>query len=340
MRLGAIGDVLRTLPAVRRLRVERPDVTIGWAVEDRAYPIIADNPNIDHCHLLSRRGGGLDGIKEVVRFIREIRRCRYDVVLDFHGRLKSGIFSYLSGAKNRIGFIKGQCTECNQIFNNNFVSLDDPLESRVCRFLHLLEPLGIDTAYNHLDHGIHIPTEAEDRAEEIFKRLERPILAAYPGCSLRQASYHRWPVDKWIELINELGVLGIRTALFWGPDEKDLTAEIANNTKKYSKLAPATNLLEMMALLRHFKAFVGGNTAAMHMAWMQGVAVAVFVGPAQARTDAPLPPVPMRVLRADSYAQPGRSKRHQSDVTRSVTVAEARQAVLDLLIEADVFNNS
>ncbi len=54
VRLGAIGDVLRVLPAVRRLRVRRPDVSIAWAVEDWVYPLLADNPNIDRFHVLQR----------------------------------------------------------------------------------------------------------------------------------------------------------------------------------------------------------------------------------------------------------------------------------------------
>ncbi len=340
MRLGAIGDVLRTLPAVRRLRVERPNAIIGWAIEDWAYPIVANNPNVDRFHILKRKQLGKNtAVREVFRFIKELRRSRYDVVLDFHGRLKSGIFSFLSGSRNRIGFVKGQCTEHNHIFNNHLVQLDDPLESRIYRFLHLLEPLGISTDYNHLDPGIHIPDVDATKAGKIYQQLNNPVLAAYPGCSLKQASYHRWPAEKWVQLINDLGAMGIKTVLFWGPDERELTEKIADNTKKYSQLAPPTNLLEMLALLGHFKVFVGGNTAAMHMAWMQGVAVAVFVGPAQSRTDAPLPPVPSRVLRADDFAQPGRSKRFQSDVTQSVTVAEVRQAVVDLLTEVNAFEN-
>lgn len=334
LRLGAIGDVLRTLPAVRRLRKARPNAKIGWAIEDWAYPIIAGNPNVDSFHVLKRdRLQGVTALKELLRFSREVRQANYDVTLDFHGRFKSGLISLLTGAKIRIGFAKGQSTEHNHIFCNHHVHLADQYESRVCRFLHLLEPLNIDAGYDHFDHGIFIPQQVADWAANYYRQIGKPALAAYPGCSTRQASYHRWPAEKWIELLKEVGQQGIRTVLFWGPDEEELTQQIAEKAGDLCTLAPPTKLLEMLALLGHFRAFVGGNTAAMHMSWMQGVPTAVFVGPAQARTDAPLPPVANRVLRADDYAQPGKSKRCQSEVTKSVSVLEAKTAVMELLFD-------
>jgi len=36
VRLGAIGDVIRTLPALRALRHKLPEAYIAWVVEDRA----------------------------------------------------------------------------------------------------------------------------------------------------------------------------------------------------------------------------------------------------------------------------------------------------------------
>ena len=55
LRLGAIGDVLRVLPAVRRLRRSVSDAHIGWAIESRAYPVVAGNPIVNRFHVVDRR---------------------------------------------------------------------------------------------------------------------------------------------------------------------------------------------------------------------------------------------------------------------------------------------
>ena len=74
----------------------------------------------------------------------------------------------------------------------------------------------------------------------------------------------------------------------------------------------------MMAMIGCFRAYLGTNTAALHMAWLQGVPSAFFTGPvADARKDMPLPPVRSRAL--------------QAEVVGEVGVNDARDAVLDLL---------
>ena len=47
VRLGAMGDVIHTLPAVSRLKRALPDSEITWAIEPRWAPLLAGNPHID-----------------------------------------------------------------------------------------------------------------------------------------------------------------------------------------------------------------------------------------------------------------------------------------------------
>ncbi len=337
VRLGAIGDALRVCPAVRRLRRERPDATIAWAVEQWVYPVLASNGDVDHFHILDRRKfrrGWRSGSREILRFVREIRSQRYDVALDFHGRFKSGLVSRASGAKYRLGYARGQSSEMNHVFTNVHVTLEDALENRVLRYLHLLQPLGIDTAFDTDDIGVEVAKVDRDLAAQWYDEAGRPELAVFAGCSENQSAYHRWPQEKWIDLLDRLGAQGTRSVLFWGPDELEFSEAIAAGTGDNVSLAPNTGLVEMMAMVGHFRAFAGSNTAAMHMAWLQGVPAAVFTGPCEPRTDAPLPHVPSRVLRAGSFVQEGVSKRHQADVVAKISVDEAFDAVLSLLEES------
>jgi heptosyltransferase I len=334
LRFGAIGDALRVLPAVRRLRVARPGVTIGWAVEQWVLPVLAGNPNVDRFHVLDRRdlrAGPLRALREVARLRREIRSFGYDTVLDFHGRLKSGVASCLSGAPTRIGYARGDSTEGNHLFNNVHVHLADRWENRVLRFLHLLEPLGIDTSFNASDVGIHVPEEQRQWAQASYERFGQPAIAAYPGTS-RKRMHERWPVEKWIELLRRLGDEGLRSILFWGPDEKDLCSRLSEAAGPASVLAPPTTLPQMMALIACCAVFIGSDTAAMHMAWLQGVPTAVFTSLKPARTFAPLPPCPHRVLRAGGRERADLPVHKQpAGVLSEISVGDALTAVRELL---------
>ena len=334
VRLGAIGDALRTLPAVRRLRVERPDATIAWAVEQWVYPVLAGNPNVDRFHVLRRdalRGGARHAVAETRRFLGEIRAGEYDTALDFHGRLKSGLVTWLSGARVRIGYARGDCTEGNYLFTNVRIRTADPWENRVLRSLQLLRPLDIEPVFDPKDVGLYVDPDVQGRARVWYEQSGRPALAVYPGTSRFQAAYHRWPHEKWIELLRRLGKERISTVVFWGPDDEAYARKIVREAGSGCQLAPATTLMEMMAMLSQVRAFVGTNSSAMHMAWLQGVPTAVFPGPAEPRRDSPLDCVPSRQLWAGQYFQRGRPKRYQPEVVQAVPVEEAFDAARYLL---------
>jgi len=330
VRLGAIGDVLRVLPAVRRLRAARPDIHIGWAVEDWAYPAVAGNPNVDRFHILERRAlsaGPGRALGEGLRFLREIRAERYDAVLDFHGRLKSGIVTRMSGARVRIGYDKASATEGNHLFTNVHVTLEDPGENRVLRFLHLLAPLGIQTHWDSSETGLYVDPVVREAARAWHRSVGRPALAVFPGSSSKRAR-ERWPEEKWVELLSRAGSSGVSSAVFWGPAEQEVAARIVAATGSRTVLAPATTLPEMIAMIGCFDAFIGSDTAAMHMAWLQGVPTAVFVGPKPPRTVTPLSPMISRVLRAEEFYVEGARPRLQSDdIITAVPVGEAMEAV-------------
>jgi lipopolysaccharide heptosyltransferase I len=334
VRLGAIGDVLRVLPAVRRLRRSMTDIHIGWAVDSRSYPIVAGNPNVNRFHVVDRRAmnaGTIPALRETRRVLRQIRAEKYDVVLDFHGRLKSGLVSRLSRVRQRIGFARAAASEGNHLFNNVHVQLGDNWENRVLRFLHLLGPLGIDTSYAPGDHGLYVDPEVRRAAVAWYDSVGRPAVAAYPGTSLHRAR-ERWPERKWADLLRRLGRERISSVVFWGPDEEDLAAAITDAAGRNCQLAPATTLPELMAMIGCFKTYVGSDTAAMHMAWLQGVPTAAFIGPKPPRTASPLAPVPSYVLRAEEYFEPGlRPSRQPDELITAVPVGEALEAIEQLL---------
>jgi ADP-heptose:LPS heptosyltransferase len=334
VRLGAIGDALRVLPALRRLRVDRPDLEIGWAVEDWVYPVVRANPNVDRFHVLDRRAlriGGGTAWREIRRFSGEIRSIAYDVAVDLQGRLKSGVVARMSGAPLRIGYARRDGSEGNFLFTNQRVQLPDTRENRVQRFLHMMEPLGARPELVPDDLGIVVDAAARARAEAWYAAAGRPPIAVYPGSSVHRAAYQRWQEERWSELLVRLARAGHSSAVFWGPNEEAYVDLIARGAGAGCRLAPATSLVDMMAMLGCFRLFVGSNTGAMHMSWLQGVPTVFFPGPAQPRTDAPFGGVPYRVLWAGQHFRERASRASQADCVRAVTVDEAEGAVLELL---------
>src|SRR5262245_22075254 len=111
--LGAIGDVVRALPLLGRIRRGWPAAHIAWAVEPKASPSVERHPWLD----------------EVIRYVRRLAPCsfapflrawrahQFYLLLDLQRHLKSGITSLVSGAGDRIGFAAANTKELNHLFS-------------------------------------------------------------------------------------------------------------------------------------------------------------------------------------------------------------------------------
>lgn len=99
VRLGAMGDVLHTLPAVATIRRSFPDASITWLVEPRWRVLLEGNPHVNEVAEFNRAGGLL----AMIRSARSLRERSFDFGLDFQGLLKSAGALWLAGVAERWG---------------------------------------------------------------------------------------------------------------------------------------------------------------------------------------------------------------------------------------------
>jgi ADP-heptose:LPS heptosyltransferase len=103
VKLGSIGDVVHTLPALAALRAGLPQAEISWVVERNASEILKDNPLLDRLievDTKALRRGLMSGetLRAPRQQLRRLRASAFDVALDFQGLLKSASIARLSGA--------------------------------------------------------------------------------------------------------------------------------------------------------------------------------------------------------------------------------------------------
>lgn len=106
VRLGAMGDIVHTLPAVAALKRAFPDSHLCWAVEPRWAPLLEGNPAIDSLLLLNRRQW-----PSVRAAIRQLRSVDWDLAIDFQGLIKSAMVTAVSRARHIFGYHRQQLKE-------------------------------------------------------------------------------------------------------------------------------------------------------------------------------------------------------------------------------------
>ena len=116
VKLGSIGDIVHTLPALAALRAAMPQAEISWVVERRSSEILKDNPLLDRLievDTKALRRGLMSGetLRAPRQQLRRLRASAFDIALDFQGLLKSASIARLSGARRVFGYSRAGLRE-------------------------------------------------------------------------------------------------------------------------------------------------------------------------------------------------------------------------------------
>src|SRR5687767_8640460 len=109
VKLGSIGDIVHTLPALAALRAGLPQAEISWVAESSCSEILKDNPVLDRLievDTKALRRGLMSGetLRAPRQQLRRLRASAFDIALDFQGLLKSASIARLSGARRVFGY--------------------------------------------------------------------------------------------------------------------------------------------------------------------------------------------------------------------------------------------
>ena len=103
---GQLGDVVLSLPALRAIRERFPKAKITVAIGKPGAEIINlsgfadDTLEVDRVAL--RDGVKLVSIGRIIKFVGEVRKAKYDFVIDLHSLSETNLLGFLSGAPKRL----------------------------------------------------------------------------------------------------------------------------------------------------------------------------------------------------------------------------------------------
>ena len=336
VRLSAVGDVVRTIPAVQALRRHYPDSIIHWLVEDRCSELLVGLSGIDELRIVPRREwkqmGTIQQIAGFCNLVRSLRAEQYDLYMDYHGILKSGMYGAMSRIPRRIGYPKGIAKEWNILFNNEILPPHDAHMSRYVRNLLLTRYL--DPAATEERPGLPLTDADHGFAADFLNRNglgNRPFIFLYPGTSPR-GRYKRWEPVRYAEVVDRLADMGWTTLIGWGPGEEPIVAEIRGSTRGEPLVPPLTTLKQLAAFIDRASLFIGGDTGPMHMASMLGTPVVTLFGPSDPVINEPARFTPFRIVYAGVDCSPCRKKRCKAlECMDKITVDMVMDAVCNLL---------
>ena len=285
IRLGAIGDIIRTVPAVLYLKRNIKDLKLSWIAEDWAANLLINHPDIDRLYIVPRKK-----YSKIFQILKQIKKDNFDYLLDFHGILKSGLISYLSGIKKRIGYPKENCKEFNHLFNNIKTSPIPESVTRIEKNFNLIKPLIPDYKIpDKLETNFFIDQMKICFINDFYNNLKGyDFFIGINPCTSKSGEYKEWPIIYYKELIKKFHKKVNNKVAFivtWGPDEYKKIEPLKNCPNTF--LAPKTDMKELMVLISKLNLFITGDTGPMHLASTLNIPILALFGPSDSGVNRP-----------------------------------------------------
>jgi heptosyltransferase I len=320
VRLGAMGDVIHTLPAATTLRRAFPDAQIGWIVEERWAELLCAKgtagfgprsparPLVDFVHLVNTKSWRKSPLSGKTRqqfsaALKEVRDQKYEIAIDLQGAIKSALLARLVGAGTVFGMQQPRETPARMFYARqvptsgaHVIEQYQSLADAVVREYVVsgdegrraaLDQAGVD-ARPHTDISENLPSFPHDDAAEAAVRdklqnISGGIVILNPGAGW---AAKEWPPDRYGAVAQQLALKGFTPLVNYGPGE-ELLAQVVETSSRGTARAMSCSLAELIALTRRARLVIGGDTGPLHLAATLGVPVVAIFGPTDPARNGP-----------------------------------------------------
>ena len=335
VKLSAIGDVIHTLSSLAALRKLYPEANITWVIEDASSDLISGHPYLDRL-IVSRRkqwirdlkeGRITKAVKEIRAFIDDLRKQPYDLVIDFHGLIKSAAIVLLSSGKRKLGYDSMQ--ELSGLFLNEKIP-EDMHKHAVDRYLDFLRYLGADV--KEPEFLIPIGEENINRVEELLQRNDidkKDSFVAVSPVALWDTKL--WADEKFAGLCDRIAE-ELKVSVIFTGTEHDKLEHIQSRMKAPSlNMGGKTTLRDLAYLYQRSALLITTDSGPMHLAAAMGTPVIALFGPTDPSRTGPYGKGHVVIRRELSCSPCFLKKCNSMECMSGITIEEVFHAVREKL---------
>lgn len=244
-----LGDVILATSVVVKLHASFPNARIDFLLRKGNEEVLVGHPSIDKVLVLDRK----NKLSSLLSLINQVRKSRYDTVINLHRFGSSGLICGLSGAKIRIGFDKNPFSFlCTKTVKHRIGDGTHEVE----RNHELIKEL----TDNQYSKPKLYPSDEDIQKMAVYKTDAYICIAPASIWNTKQL-----PKEKWIELIREKGGSGYLIGSNGDVELCEIILKESGNTN-FENLAGKLSLLETASLIKDATMNYVNDSAPMHIA--------------------------------------------------------------------------
>jgi ADP-heptose:LPS heptosyltransferase len=278
---GQLGDVVMSLPALRAIRGKFPYAKITVAVGKPGKELLSlagfadEILEVDRVSL--RDGPTLISIGRIAKLVAQVRKQKFDFIIDLHSYYETNILGFLSGAPHRL-YSRRENRSLD--FLGNFKP--QPARERttahlVDRYLDLLKSIGIQDPPRT---PVLRTRSADDLAVEGLLKKEKAqsgelLAGIFPGAGNVS---RLWPLEKFAEVADHLIRNDrVRVIVFAGPEERQLVPQMRSVFPARTIFFDRLTIPQLASAQARLTLFISNDTGPAHIAAAVGTPVVVVM---------------------------------------------------------------
>ena len=286
-----IGDIVLSTIILDNLISYFPNVKIDYLTETFAKDAVENNPLINKVLTMRRTEFPL---KAAIN----IRKEKYDLIMDLWSNPRSAQISFLSGVKYRVGFgYRGR-----KYAYNILATSERGAHHSAEHNLELLNSLSIPITSKKIHY--YILNEDDSFGKEFIKNNfsdNEYVIGIIPSGGWQSK---RCDASKWVEICKSISKkVKSKFLILWGPGDEDDASFIKNNLPDLCVLAPETSVKLMSGLINNCNLIIANDSGPMHISAALGIPTLGLFGPTDPKTHGPYSEVSDYVINENLFCR-------------------------------------
>ncbi len=288
IQLGDIGDVVLATPTIRAIKETYPKARLSIMVRKPFGSLLVSDPYLYRVvESIKPSGSVFNRIVTYASFALNLRRARYDLVIDLRIGDRGALLSFITGAKLRVGRLGEKNQGWHKLLLNRIILnpyLDPSAHQGADQSLRIVREIGINTSDSY--PRLRLSQSDIERVNDLL--VSSGLTPASQWITINPFSrwkYKEWDSQKWCEVIDHLWEeYRYPSVLIGSPEEAFASEEFVKGREgRAFNLAGKTTLGELAALISMSSLHLGVDSAAPHIAAALGTPTVTIHGPSDWR---------------------------------------------------------
>lgn len=268
---SSLGDIVHLFPALEVLKREFPDKELDFVVHPAFAGILDLSPFPVRRKILFDRkklSSPLTFLPAFAALKRELRKEKYDLVIDFQGLFRSGLITFCARGAFKAGFARPREKSAAWFYSRKYdVNMT---QHAVPRYVELVNRI-CNTAYD-------VPECAVPQTENKEFQVPSPYVVLVPGARWESKKF---PAQTFVRTFLEIRkhLPGCAAVIAGAAGDRELAQAIMKDLPDALDMTGKTTLTELAELMRRAGAVITNDSGPMHVAAAVKCPVYALFGP-------------------------------------------------------------